>query len=59
MSEPEFLGPWLRRFLIEYIVTERNLARNTRTSYRDTFCLLRTQPSQPALRMAFEKVGSP
>jgi site-specific recombinase XerD len=40
MSEREFLGPWLRRFLIEYIVTERNLARNTRTSYRDTFCLL-------------------
>ncbi len=40
MSDREFLGPWLRRFLIEYIVTERNLARNTRTSYRDTFCLL-------------------
>ena len=40
MSERESLGPWLRRFLIEYIVTERNLARNTRTSYRDTFCLL-------------------
>lgn len=34
------LGPWLRRFLVEYIVTERNLARNTRTSYRDTFSLL-------------------
>ena len=39
---PEFgtLGPWLRRFLVEHIVTERNLARNTRTSYRDTFSLL-------------------
>ncbi|QKC86750.1 tyrosine-type recombinase/integrase [Mesorhizobium sp. NZP2077] len=39
---PEFvtLGPWLRRFLSEYIVTERNLARNTRASYRDTFSLL-------------------
>ncbi|MGO9229184.1 MAG: tyrosine-type recombinase/integrase, partial [Bryobacteraceae bacterium] len=34
------LGPWLRRFLVEHIVTERNLARNTRTSYRDTFSLL-------------------
>ncbi|MBR1141610.1 tyrosine-type recombinase/integrase [Bradyrhizobium denitrificans] len=34
------LGPWLRRFLCEYIVTERNLARNTRKSYRDTFSLL-------------------
>jgi integrase/recombinase XerD len=40
MSEREFLGSWLRRFLVEYIVTERNLARNTRTSYRDTFSLL-------------------
>ena len=34
------LGPWLRRFLGEHIVTERNLARNTRKSYRDTFSLL-------------------
>ena len=34
------LGPWLRRFLCEHIVTERNLARNTRNSYRDTFSLL-------------------
>ena len=29
MSNPRTLGPWLRRFLTEYIVTERNLARNT------------------------------
>lgn len=34
------LGSWLRRFLSEYIVTERNLARNTQKSYRDTFNLL-------------------
>lgn len=40
MPDREILGPWLRRFLVEYIVTERNLARNTRSSYRDTFCLL-------------------
>jgi site-specific recombinase XerD len=40
MSERELLGPWLRRFLVDYIVTERNLARNTRASYRDTFSLL-------------------
>ena len=29
MSDPRTLGPWLRRFLSEHIVTERNLARNT------------------------------
>ena len=40
MRDPRTLGPWLRRFLTEYIVTERNLARNTQKSYRDTFALL-------------------
>lgn len=40
MRELVTLGPWLRRFLSEHIVTERNLARNTRSSYRDTFSLL-------------------
>ena len=40
MTEPVNLAPWLRRFLAEYIVTERNLARNTQASNRDTFRLL-------------------
>ena len=40
MSDIQTLGPWLRRFLCEHIVTERNLTRNTRKSYRDTFALL-------------------
>ena len=40
MSDPRTLGAWLRRFLTEHIVTERNLARNTQMSYRDTFALL-------------------
>ena len=40
MPDRTVLGPWLRRFLTEHIVTERNLARNTRKSYRDTFTLL-------------------
>ena len=40
MPELITLGPWLRRFLCEHIVTERNLARNTHKSYRDTFSLL-------------------
>ena len=34
------LGPWVRRFLLEYVVSERNLARNTQKSYRDTLRLL-------------------
>ena len=40
MPDLAALGPWLCRFLCEHIVTERNLARNTRKSYRDTFSLL-------------------
>src|SRR5215471_7184192 len=40
MSEHTPLGPWIRRFLLEHVVAERNLARNTQHSYRDTFALL-------------------
>jgi len=42
MREFHMLGPWLRRFLGDFIVTERRLARNTQKSYRDTFRLLLT-----------------
>ena len=40
MTDTTLLGPWLRRFLLEYLVGERNLAINTRTSYRDMLVLL-------------------
>jgi site-specific recombinase XerD len=40
MIESALLGPWIRRFLLEHLVTERNLSRNTQRSYRDTLCLL-------------------
>lgn len=36
----EFLGTWIRRFLLEYMVGERNLSYNTQRSYRDTLRLL-------------------
>ena len=52
------LGPWLRRFLAEHIVTERNLARNTQKSYRDTFALLLpfvgTRTRKPVDRLAVQ-----
>ena len=58
MSDPRTLGPWLRRFLTEYIVTERNLARNTQKSYRDTFTLLLpfvgTKTRKPADRLTVQ-----
>lgn len=40
MRETSALGPWIRRFLLEHLVSERNLAENTRRSYRDTLCQL-------------------
>jgi site-specific recombinase XerD len=40
MIETSRLGPWVRRFLLEHLVGERNLARNTQRSYRDSLALL-------------------
>ncbi|HTU21169.1 MAG TPA: tyrosine-type recombinase/integrase [Gemmataceae bacterium] len=40
MTQTVLLGPWVRRFLLEHLVGERNLARNTQQSYRDTLRLL-------------------
>ncbi len=40
MRDATLLGPWVRRFLMEHLVSERNLARNTQRSYRDTLRLL-------------------
>src|SRR6478672_9535953 len=40
MSDTTLLGPWVRRFLLEHLVAERNLARNTQRSYRDALVLL-------------------
>lgn len=39
MNDHNLLGPWVRRFLLEHLVAERNLARNTQLSYRDTLRL--------------------
>ncbi len=40
MNNATLLGPWIRRFLLEHLVSERNLSRNTQHSYRDTIALL-------------------
>jgi len=54
------LGPWVRRFLLEYLVGERNLARNTQHSYRDPLTLLlpfvATQQRTPVDRLTVEQV---
>jgi len=35
MTDSTLLGPWIRRFLLEHLVGERNLSTNTQKSYRD------------------------
>jgi integrase/recombinase XerD len=40
MNDLTLLGPWVRRFLLEHLVAERNLARNTQRSYRDALAML-------------------
>lgn len=39
-TEKQRIGVWIKRFLMEHLVGERNLARNTQASYRDTLALL-------------------
>lgn len=39
MTDAALLGTWVRRFLLEHLVSERNLSRNTQRSYRDTLSL--------------------
>ena len=45
MNDPSLLGPWVRRFLLEHLVGERNLARNTQVSYRDALTTTRARPA--------------
>ena len=40
MSNHNLIGPFVRRFLLEELVTDRNLTPNTQKSYRDTIRLL-------------------
>lgn len=62
MRDPSLLSPWVRRFLMEHIVGERNLARNTQRSYRDTLKLLlpaiARQARKPIDRLAVADVSA-
>src|SRR5215831_12727243 len=40
MTDRNLLAPWVRRFLLEHLVAERNFARCTQMSYRDALALL-------------------
>jgi site-specific recombinase XerD len=40
MRNTKLVAPWVRRFLLEHLVADLNLARNTQASYRDALTLL-------------------
>ena len=40
MRDRTLIGPWIRRFLLEHLVSDRNLTHNTQASYRDMLLLL-------------------
>jgi integrase/recombinase XerD len=56
MIDKNPLGPWIRRFLLEYLVGELNFARNTQASYRDTLTLLLPFASKRT-GIAIDKMG--
>jgi integrase/recombinase XerD len=60
MKNISLLAPWIRRFLLEYLVGERNLAPNTQKSYRDTLVLflpfVAKQLKKPIDQLAIEDV---
>lgn len=40
MKNTSFVSVWIKRFLLEYLISTKNLSKNTQLSYRDTFRLL-------------------
>jgi integrase/recombinase XerD len=53
---------WVRHFLIEHLIAERNLAANTQRSYRDAFCQLMpfvsSEVGKPVDKLDVEDVSS-
>src|ERR1700730_1084231 len=63
MTDRTLLGPWIRRFLLEHVVAERNWARNTQESYRDMLTLLlpflRAAKKRSIDRLAIQDLSPP
>jgi len=62
MKTISLLAPLIRRFLLEYLVGDRNLAHNTQRSYRDTLVLflpfIAKKLGKPVDQLAIEDVCS-
>lgn len=61
MSNTTLIGPWVRRFLMEHLIGDRNLARHTQMSYRDALVLLlpfvSTIAKKPVDRLSVEDLS--
>ena len=64
MNSPDvqLLAPWLRRFLVGYMVSEKSYSSRTRQSYRDAYRLLLPFASQfvskPVDRLTVEDLSA-
>jgi len=60
MCDAHLLGPYVRRFLLEHVVADRNLSRHTQQSYRDAIRLflgfLTEQARTDPTRLTVEQV---
>lgn len=61
MRNMNLIALWIRRFLMEHLLSERNLSTNTRASYRDTLVLLlpfvAANVNKPIDRLSIEQVS--
>ena len=57
MAETAKLGPWVRRFLLEHLIGERNVARDTQRSYRDTLSGTAQESERLPERLVFSEKG--
>ncbi len=60
MINKTLAGPWIRRFLLEHLIGERNVSCNTQRSYRDALVLLMpfvaNRLGKPVDRLAVEDI---
>jgi integrase/recombinase XerD len=62
MADTALIGPWVRRFLLEHLVSDRNLSINTQRSYRDMLLqllpFLATHARKPVERLTVSDLSA-
>ena len=52
MSNKHLIARWVRRFLLEHVVADLNLSRNTQASYRDAIDRKSTRLNSSHLKLS-------